>query len=318
MTLHVAPSLNRRHFLAGSAALGLAAGLSPVGFVDPAEARAIALRVARAGWDSLAGDLVGPLLRPKDSPFKRFAAPYNLAYNTPDRMPIAIAMCANTADVATAVQWAAKNKVPLVARAGGHSYAGFSMTSGLMIDVSTVRGNYWNKPDEITFGAGARNADLYKILSAAEPHRPHGRCPTVGAAGFLLGGGIGFNMRLHGVASDHLAVSEIVTADGKVLQLSENENADLFCTCRGGGGGNFGINTSFTLKIFRSQEDHLLQGFMVGRAQSHGQCRIPIDEIADRRGKRIRLALCADRAQPHRPEQAVRRQHHRAIPERRR
>ena len=249
------PRFNRRAFLAGSAALGFAAGLSTRPLIDDFAKKEIEARnFARADWNALANNLVGPFLRPDDSPFRKFASIYNLAYREQSYRAQAIALCANTADVATAVKWARDNEIPLVARGGGHSYAGYSTTTGLIIDVSTMRSYYWSKPDELTFGAGARNRDLYNILQPANRTVTHGRCPTVGAAGFLLGGGIGFNMRLHGIASDALTATEIVTADGAVRQLPEKTDSELFWACRGGGGGNFGINTSFTLKTFPTRK----------------------------------------------------------------
>ncbi|MCW5693166.1 MAG: FAD-binding oxidoreductase [Pseudolabrys sp.] len=252
MSLGQQPQLHRRGFLTGAAALGLAAAApSGDGFKWAAEAEARALAsVGRANWTRLANSLTGPLIRPGDSAFTRFADGYNLAYIRQERRAQGIALCASTADVALCINWARDNKVPLVARCGGHSYAGYSSTTGLMIDVSMIRGGHWSKPEEVTFGAGSRNGDLYDLLKSANRTTTHGRCPTVGAAGFLLGGGIGFNMRLHGIGSDAMTASEIVTADGTVKQLSATENEDLFWACRGGGGGNFGINTSFTLNTF--------------------------------------------------------------------
>lgn len=250
------PFLHRRGFLTGATALGLAAA-APSGdgfrWIAEAQARDLA-NVARANWTRLANSLAGPLVRPGDTSFTRFAEGYNLAYLRQNRRAQGIALCASPADVATCINWARDNKVPLVARGGGHSYAGFSSTTGLMVDVSMIRGGHWSKPGEVTFGAGSRNRDLYDLLKAAGQSTTHGRCPTVGAAGFLLGGGIGFNMRLHGIGSDALTGSEIVTADGMVKQLSATENDDLFWACRGGGGGNFGINTSFTLKTFPTRK----------------------------------------------------------------
>ena len=254
MPVDMTPRLHRRGFLTGAAALGLGAGLGSQNLFDPGGIEASAKVIATPRWDSLAKALAGPLLRPHDSPYDRYAAFYNLAYARQRQKPAAIALCASTADVTTAIGWARDNGVPLVARGGGHSYAGYSTTPGLMIDISTLRGVYWSKPDELTFGAGNRNANLYTALKAAQRTVTHGRCPTVGASGFLLGGGIGFNMRLHGIASDAMTASEIVTAQGDILQLSETENADLFWACRGGGGGNFGINTAFTLKTFPTQK----------------------------------------------------------------
>ena len=264
MTIHVSPSLSRRHFLRGTTALGVATAIAPPSFVNFARAQP-ARSIADANWSKFAGELVGPLLRPNDSPFQRFAAPYNLAYA--DLLPAGIAVCATPEDVAASIKWARENEVPLTARGGGHSYAGYSTTKGLMIDVSAMRAYHWDAPGRrVTFAAGARNEDLYGILAKANRTMTHGRCPTVGAAGFLLGGGIGFNMRLYGVASDHLVASEIVTANGDILKLSEHENADLFWACRGGGGGNFGINTSFTVDVFETSPVTVFKASWTGTA----------------------------------------------------
>lgn len=247
MTLSIA--LDRRRFLTGSTALGLAAGLSPVFPRDLAYAQAPPTQIPPAKWGELADKLTGPLLRQKDTPFDRFVAPYNLAYDKRELYASGIAMCVNSADVVASINWARDNKVPLVARSGGHSYAGYSMTNGLMIDLATFRGASWDAARQtVTVTGGARNSDVAAFLKAHNRTITHGRCPTVGTAGFLLGGGIGFNMRMHGVGSDHLRASEIATADGKLLPLAPKQNDDLFWAIRGCGGGNYGINTSFTIE----------------------------------------------------------------------
>src|SRR5262249_39613431 len=107
-----------------------------------------------------------------------------------------------------------------------------------------------------TVAGGMRNQDLYGLLEQSNSAITHGRCPTVGAAGFLLGGGIGFNMRGHGLACDQLVESQIVTADGRIRTISPQAagiEGDLYWACRGGGGGNFGVNTSFTLRTFPAE-----------------------------------------------------------------
>jgi hypothetical protein len=241
--------LNRRRFLLGSSALGIAAGLAPNHVFDLAYAQGTA--PVAPDWEKLADNLVGPLLRRKDSPFVRFVAPYNLAYNKQTLWANGIALCASPADVVTAINWARDSGVPLVARSGGHSYAGYSMTSGLLIDLTTMRGASWDPIQKtVTATGGVRNSDVTAMLRSVNRAITHGRCPTVGTAGFLLGGGIGFNMRLHGVGIDYLRASEIVTADGELRPLSARDNDDLFWACRGGGGGNFGINTSFTVETY--------------------------------------------------------------------
>lgn len=248
MTANVDRGLSRRGFLAGTSALGVIAGSTATRFGERAYAQSAA--ACEPYWRSLACKLDGPLLLPGDTRFRRFAEPYNLAFDTPDRQPTAIALCADANDVAAALNWAAAHDVSPTVRSGGHSYAGYSMGAGLMIDVSLLKAFSWDgSRRRVTIGSGARNSDLYNVLRAENRTVTHGRCPTVGVAGFLLGGGIGFNMRNYGVASDLLKATAIVTADGVQRQVGEtsNEDQDLFWACRGGGGGNFGINTSFTL-----------------------------------------------------------------------
>src|SRR5690606_26438354 len=94
----------------------------------------------------------------------------------------------------------------------------------------------------------------YSALNKSGRMITHGRCPSVGAAGYLLGGGIGFNMRRLGMAADALTSAEIVTADGALRGLSAEENADIFWAIRGGSGGNFGVSTSFTLNTVPMDE----------------------------------------------------------------
>jgi FAD/FMN-containing dehydrogenase len=241
--------LSRRRFLlTSSAAIG--AGLVPT--LKPAVVLGripedAGKRIGERAWRELARRLSGRLLRPGDPGFANFARPQNLRYA--DVLPGGIARCRTSSDVAQAILWCREHDVPLAARSGGHSYAGFSTTHGLIIDVAPINAVRFSSADgTVTIGGGARNGDLYKALPPTGMTITHGRCPTVGAAGFLLGGGIGFNMRAHGLGSDQLTAMEIVTADGKLRKLNANDN--LFWACCGGGGGNFGINTSFTLQTF--------------------------------------------------------------------
>jgi FAD/FMN-containing dehydrogenase len=149
------------------------------------------------------------------------------------------------------VLWAKANGMPLAIRSGGHSYAGYSTTSGLLIDVSSM--NEVGAPDvegRVRMGGGARNANVYAGLRPANRSITHGRCEGVGVAGLVLGGGIGFSQRRRGLTCDQLVETEIVTAAGERLVCNEKENADLVWACRGGGGGNFGVNVSVTFQTF--------------------------------------------------------------------
>jgi hypothetical protein len=244
------PPIDRRRLLRGGAALGLTT-LVPGRLVRPVHVQTSVGATGVRHWDVLVRQLAGPVLRPGDSAYPHFARPFNLAYDTQDRRPMAVVLCANSADVVTAINWARDNGVPPVARSGGHSYGGFSTTPGLLIDVSLLRGSQWRHGRTLlTIGAGMPSDDLCQLLRAENRTVTHSRCEGVGAAGYVLGGGIGFDMRLLGIASDQLAASHIVTADGEMLHIAHDDNDDLFWACRGAGGGNFGINISFTLNTF--------------------------------------------------------------------
>ena len=237
--------MNRSVFLHRAVGLAVAAGV-----IDSGPASAASRSPSALPWSTLARQLSGSLVLPDAKPFAALARPNNLRYAV--RRPKAIAVCANALDVRAAMLWAREHGVPLVARSGGHSYAGYSTTTGLMIDVHRINGFSFNASTGVaTFGGGARNRDIYARGRQLGVAVTHGRCADVGVAGLALGGGIGFNMRERGLLSDQLVESEVVTADGTLHKIDAFRNADLFWASRGGGGGNFGINTSFSLRTFR-------------------------------------------------------------------
>ncbi|MFZ2068942.1 MAG: FAD-binding oxidoreductase [Xanthobacteraceae bacterium] len=244
--------VSRRSFLKGSstlAATGLLNSLAPrTSFARQSG------QPSEAAWRHLADTLSGPLLRSNNFDLRKFIKPYNLRYAA--ELPDAAALCRTAEDVASAIGWCRENSFPFVVQSGGHSYAGFSMRRhGLTINLMLMREAVYSN-GTVKIGGGVRNQALYALLAERNLATTHGRCPTVGASGFLLGGGIGFNMRAYGIASDQLVASDIITADGKVRTITSTAGkpeADLFWACRGGGGGNFGVNTSFTLTTFEAR-----------------------------------------------------------------
>jgi FAD/FMN-containing dehydrogenase len=168
------------------------------------------------------------------------------------RRPLLIARCAATADVERSVEFARANELPIAVRAGGHSTSGDSFCDGgMVIDVSAMK--------RIEVNAAARTARADAGLTASEFDRATqafglatvlGECSSVGIAGYTLGGGLGRLMGQHGVACDNLLSIELVGANGKVIHANQEENADLFWAIRGGG-GNFGIATSFEYRLHR-------------------------------------------------------------------
>ena len=150
-----------------------------------------------------------------------------------------------------AVQWAVSNGVPLRARSGGHSYAGFStLSGGVQLDLRNLRGiSVDTRNRTATIGAGSQLIDVYAALAAHGVTIPAGSCPSVGIAGHALGGGMGLAGRQFGLTTDNILSAQIVTADGRVRTASSKSNPDLYWALRGGGGGNFGVVTSLTLRV---------------------------------------------------------------------
>lgn len=249
------PSMNRRDFFRRSAHLALGVGVaSQLGWLAACTTRdGNAGPVAPIGpgddaWAQLGRALRGGLYRPGDPPYSQLALPFNLRWS--DVKPAGIAQVADAADVATAIGWARDHDVELVARSGGHSYAGFSTIAGLHIDLTAMTAVQVDQDaGRATVAGGARNLNLYAALEPASQAISAGRCVSVGVAGLTLGGGFGFSARKLGLTCDVLTETELVTADGEVLTCNERENPDLFWALRGGGGGNFGINTSFTFDL---------------------------------------------------------------------
>lgn len=167
--------------------------------------------------------------------------------------PLAVLRAAGTADVRAAVRFAARTGVPVAARSGGHSYAGYSTRDdGLVIDLAAMNGVRIS-PDgrTVQVGAGCVLIDLYTALARRGLTVPAGSCPSVGIGGLALGGGVGLASRAFGTTSDNILALTVVTADGRAVRCDARTNADLFWACRGGGGGNVGVATGFTFRTHR-------------------------------------------------------------------
>ncbi|WP_405675107.1 FAD-binding oxidoreductase [Streptomyces sp. NBC_01511] len=234
--------VGRRVVLRGGAASAAGAVLAGAYGSDPVAA-ATGRRPEPAAWRELRR-AVGPaarLYRPGDQDYPAHATADNRRYAS--IRPAGVLSCASQDDVAAAVRWCAKHAVPFVPRSGGHSYAGFSTTSGLVISLRAIR-RVTPRGHQLRVGGGATNSDVYAARDSGL-YFPGGRCPGVGVAGLTLGGGLGFNDRKWGLTCDRLAETRVVLSDGTVVRAADDENADLFWACRGGAGGNFGINTAF-------------------------------------------------------------------------
>ncbi|MDC0772675.1 FAD-binding oxidoreductase [Streptomyces sp. HD] len=228
--------ISRRTLLgAGSAAAGLA--LVP--------AAPVAAEGSGTPWSRLASKLSGKLVLPSD-PYYSVARQLELGQFDAVN-PQAVAYCQSPADVSTCVRFAQDYGVRTAVRSGGHNYGGWSTTQGLIIDVSRLNAVTVKSSSSVEIGPGAQNVN---ILNALAPHHlvvSEGGCPTVCAGGFLQGGGFGFLTRSTGMACDAVTSAQVVLADGRVVTTSQTQYPDLFWALRGGGGGNFGIVTKFTV-----------------------------------------------------------------------
>ena len=200
----------------------------------------------------------GDILRPADPGFEPARQIWNAMI---DRRPGAIARCTDTADVQAAVRFARRHGLLVSVRGGGHNVAGNSLSDGgLLIDLSLMRGiSVDTERRTARAQPGLRWGDYDHETTACGLASPGGIASTTGIAGFTLGGGFGYLTRLHGFASDNLISAEVVTADGERLTASEAQHPDLFWGLRGGG-GNFGIVTSFEFRL------HPLAGVYGGQA----------------------------------------------------
>jgi FAD/FMN-containing dehydrogenase len=231
--------------LAGLAACGAPAVAAPVqaGTAPPASTPPPA--TGPPDWAALRARLKGTLVLPGDPGYADARLSHDTLFD--GRRPAAIASCATPADVQACVEVARTAGIPAAARSGGHSYAGYSVPDGgLVIDVTPLSGVRVAADGSAEVGAGTRLTDVYAGVAGSGRALPAGSCPTVGVAGFTLGGGIGMLTRAYGLTCDRVTGAQVVTADSTLRTVTAQDEPDLFWALRGGGGGNAGVVTSFT------------------------------------------------------------------------
>ena len=189
----------------------------------------------------------GKLLLPDDAGYDVARRVWNGMY---DRHPALVASCAGENDVVAAVRFAAEHRLLTALKGGAHSVAGYStVEDGFLIDLSAM-----NRIDvdpakrTAVVGAGATWGELDRATQAFGLMAPGGEVSLTGVAGLTLGGGMGFARRAFGLSCDNLESVRIVTADGETRTASPEEHPDLFWALQGGG-GNFGVVTSFTFRL---------------------------------------------------------------------
>jgi FAD/FMN-containing dehydrogenase len=199
--------------------------------------------------------LRGELIEPGAPSYEEARKVYNRMI---DRRPRLIARCADVADVIAAVKFGRQQKLLVAIRGGGHNACGLGVCDdGVVIDLSAM--NYVRvdpKKKTVQVGGGALWRDVDHATHAFGLAVPSGIISTTGVAGLTLGGGIGYLARRYGLTIDNLLAVEMVLADGRFVNASAKENDDLFWAVRGGG-GNFGVVTSF---LFQGQPVHTVYG----------------------------------------------------------
>jgi len=197
--------------------------------------------------DELRFRLQGGLHEPGDAYYEDSVTLFNTMI---DRRPRYVVEAIAIEDVVAALAFARENDLPIAVRAGGHSVAGLSLVEdGLVIDLRGMRDIEVDPQRRIArVGGGATWAAVDRATQAHGLAATGGRVSTTGVAGLTLGGGSGWLERKHGLAADNLVAAELVTADGRIVRASDEENPELLWALRGGG-GNFGVVTALELAL---------------------------------------------------------------------
>jgi len=197
--------------------------------------------------DQLRSTFRGELIQPTDAAYDSARKVYNAMI---DKRPRVIARCVDVADVMAAVHFGRENELVTAIRGGGHNGAGLgTCDGGLVIDLSRMNGVRVDPASRtVRVGAGCVWGDVDHATHAFGMATPSGLLSTTGVAGLTLGGGIGYLTRRYGLTIDNLLSVDVVLADGRFFTASADERPDLFWAVRGGG-GNFGVITSFEFRL---------------------------------------------------------------------
>jgi FAD/FMN-containing dehydrogenase len=243
----MAREISRQMFLRG--AVGALAAGAVLG------APRVAADPRPTGWEGLSTALGGKVVLPDSPQFAGAKQVFNTNYN--GLTPAAVVTPTSAADVQKAMAFAAAHNLKVAPRSGGHSYIGASTANGTMVlDLRQLPGdaNYDAATGQVTVTPATSLYTMHRTLAAAGRGIPTGTCPSVGAAGHALGGGMGAQSRHAGLLCDQLTSASVVLPSGQAVTASAASNPDLFWALRGGGGGNFGVTTSLTFATFPTKD----------------------------------------------------------------
>ncbi|GHF08001.1 oxidoreductase [Amycolatopsis deserti] len=214
--------------------------------------------IATAPFEELAAVLRGDLVRPQDPNYDAARAVYN---GMIDRRPAAIVRVRDTADVVACVKFARAHDITIAVRGGGHNAGGLGVADdALVIDFALLHSTTVDPEHHtVRVDAGCTWADVDHATVPFGMAVPCGFLGSTGVAGLTLGGGVGYLARKFGLTVDNLLSADVVLADGTLVTVNETSHPDLFWALRGGG-GNFGVVTSFTFRAHDIGEHGVIIG----------------------------------------------------------
>jgi len=250
-----------------------------------------------------ASQLAGHVITPEMPDYDSSRLVFNRAF---DRHPALIVRCSGASDVARALDFAQSHHLPLAVRAGGHSRLGYGMCDGgVVIDFSAMKRVEVDIGKRVArAGAGALVRDVDEATQRFGLATTLGACPTVGIAGFTLGGGEGRLMEKFGTACDNLLSAQVVTVDGREVEANPRSNPELFWAIRGGG-GNFGVVTALEYQLHAVDQvvsgalaypagriPELLQAFDRFLAGAPDELDAYVQLLPSEQGRRLKIDVC--------------------------
>ena len=218
---------------------------------------------------------------------------------TPARFPQFVVQVASENDVVEAIRFARSHDLKVAVRGGGHSWVGFPLRDGsLLLDLGRLRHVQINPAARTaTIQPAINGLDLNRELTAHDLAFPVGHCPSVPMSGFLLSGGLGWNSNSWGPACFSVEAARVVTADGTVLVVDQDRNADLLWAIRGGGPGFFAVVTEYRLKLYPARRAITTSSYYYSLAQIE-ELGAWATRIASRLPKEVELTIFVAAAPP--------------------
>ena len=239
---------------------------------------------------SLFPKIEGKLIRKQDKNYEFWRQHMVWHLSKPTHYPDMIVQAKNEQDIINAVQYAAKNKLKVTTRSGGHNAPGAALRDGVIIDESLLSDIEIDTKNRIaSIGGGVKSMALVaaareKGLSFPVPH-----CPTVGLSGFTMGGGIGWNYaHRSGMSCFSIEAADVVTAEGKLLRASDDENPDLIWAIRGVGPGFFGVVTRLSLNLYPVPKSILVNNYIHPLANLDS-VTATLDKLIKRKDERVEV-----------------------------